>query len=284
MRVLVTGANGRLGSRVVTLLGAHGHEAIGFGRDSLDVADWLAVQTQVQATQPQAIIHAAAWTDVDGCAREPERAIRINGMGAQHVALAAAGVGAAVAYVSTNEVFDGLKAGVYYEYDPYSPPNGYGYSKMMGEKAVMHLNPRHYVARTSWLFAHGGKNFIQAILGAVAAGKPLRVVTDETAHPTYTDDLATALVKLISTERYGVYHLVNEGVCSRYDFARYVLDRTGHSDVPIQPITRQDWSRPSQPPFTTHLSPLAAQSAGVALRAWQAAVDAFLEQEGLLKA
>jgi dTDP-4-dehydrorhamnose reductase len=280
MRILVTGARGRLGSKLVALLRAAGDAVIETDIDTLDIADFAAVRRFVGEASPDLVIHCAAWTDVDGCARDPERAISINGHGTGNVAVAAHDLGAALAYISTNEVFDGRARRPYREYDLAAPINPYGYSKWAGERAVMTLNPRHYVIRTAWLFAHGGKNFIQTVLSAARAGKPLRVVTDEVANPTYNDDLAEAVVALVRTGRYGVYHLVNEGACSRYAFARYALDRAGLAEVALTPISHHQWPRASTPPGYAALDNSAARALGITLRPWQAAVDAFLAAEG----
>lgn len=283
MRVFVTGAKGRLGSRLMADLAAQNHTVSGADSDTLDVTDWAAVQHRLSAEAPDVVIHAAAWTDVDGCAREPERAYLQNGLGAGNVAAAAANQQAMLVYISSNEVFDGEAARPYWEYDAPRPINAYGYSKWVGELAVMRVNPRHMIIRTSWLFAHGGKNFIQTILGAAAAGKPLRVVTDEIANPTYTDDLSQAIVQWVGINRAGIYHGVNTGYVSRYEFARYALDRAGYAATPIEPITRADWPRPSTPPGACGLINHAGALVGVTLRPWQAAVDAFLAREGLLR-
>lgn len=288
MRILVTGANGRLGSTLLGRLAARGHQPVGADNSGtpdliLDITNFAAVCAAVRDTQPALVLHTAAWTDVDGCARDPEHAILTNGIGTQYVAQAAAAVGAAVLAVSTNEVFDGTLRRPYYEYDVTRPVNPYGYSKWVGEQALLRANPRHYLVRTAWLFAHSGKNFIQAILNAAQAGKPLRVVTDEVANPTYNDDLAAAIVALVETDCYGIYHLVNEGACSRYTFARAVLDSAGYGDVPITPISSSEWQRASVPPRYTPLRNLAGAHLGITLRPWQQAVAAFLEREGLLR-
>ena len=283
MRVLVTGAAGRLGSRVVEVLSARGHTPIPADVAEFDIADYSATRAWIAAAQPDFVIHPAAWTDVDGCAREPDKAITINGLGAGNVAAATADLGVPILYVSSNEVFDGKAKQPYREYDRTQPINPYGYSKWVGEQAVVGVNPRHMIARTSWLFAHGGKNFIQTMLGAAAAGKPLKVVVNEIACPTYNDDLAVALVNLMATRRWGVYHMVNDGYCSRYDFARYVLDHAGYAEMPIGRITSHAWARPSTPPEFTPLANLAGKIVGVTLRPWQAAVDAFLTKEGLFR-
>ncbi len=282
MTILITGAAGKLGSTLLQQLQDQ-QQVIGTDLPELDISDFAATRAFIAQHQPSVVIHVAAWTDVDGCARDPQRAIRINGFGAQNVAIAAAAIGAAIVYISSNEVFDGTQRRPYYEYDRCQPINPYGYSKWVGEQAVAQVNPRHYIVRTAWLFAHGGRNFIQAILGAAQANKPLKIVIDEIANPTYTDDLATALVALIATGRYGTYHLVNEGAVSRYEFGRYALERAGFGALPIERITRTEWQRPSTPPIYAGLANLAAASVGITLRPWQAAVDAFLQREGYLK-
>ncbi len=286
MRILITGAAGLLGGKLVEMLvdkhDVTGADIVGENVEKIDITDFGATRAFVADHKPEIVLHLAAWTDVDGCTREPEKAIAINGLGAQNVALAAAAVDAAILYVSSNEVFDGKQNRPYYEYDRTNPANPYGYSKVVGERAIMGVNPKHYIVRTAWLFAHGGRNFIHAILGAAEAGKPLRVVVNEVANPTYNDDLADAISQLIKTGRYGVYHFVNEGAVSRYDFARYFLDRAGYQDVSIERISAQEWPRPSVPPVYGSLANRAGRSIGITLRPWQEAVDTFLEKEGLL--
>lgn len=279
MRIVVTGAKGRLGSVLVDKLKTREDEVFGFDVDTLDVTDFVATQSRIAEIAPDIVLHPAGWTDVDGCARDPERAIVVNGFGAQNVALAAAAAGAAMLYISSNEVFDGTANRPYREYDVTRPANAYGYSKWVGEQAVMRHNPRHYIVRTAWLFAHGGKNFIQSILGAAAERKPLRVVVNEIANPTYNDDLADAILALMTTERFGIYHFVNEGTCSRYQLARYALDRAGYAETFVEPISAREWSRPSHPPVFSPLENLAGKSIGISLRPWQQAVDAFLQRE-----
>jgi len=281
MRILVTGAAGRLGGKLVQVLGQH-HDVTGIDIQELDITDFHTTKAFITDLSPDLVIHPAAWTDVDGCARDPQRAIIVNGFGAQHVALGAAAVDAGILYVSTNEVFDGRRETPYYEYDTPNPVNPYGYSKWVGEQTVQRANPKHYVIRTSWLFAHGGVNFIQKVLEAARAGKPLKIVTDEIANPTYNDDLVYAIQTFIATERYGIYHFVNEGECSRYDFARYFLDKAGYQQTSIEPLLLNDWPRASMPPKFTSLCNLAGKQIGITLRPWQEAVDAFLANEGLL--
>ncbi|MGQ9907298.1 MAG: dTDP-4-dehydrorhamnose reductase [Candidatus Flexifilum sp.] len=287
MKILLTGASGRLGQSLLHVLRAGDHQVSGTALDdpaflSLDLSDFSAVRSLIETVQPEIVIHTAAWTDVDGCARDPERAVRVNGLATQNLAVATAAHGIPLLYVSSNEVFDGEATSPYREYDRTRPINPYGYSKWVGEQAVLSLNARHYIVRTSWMFAHGGTNFIHTVLKRARAGEPLRVVVNEVANPTYADDLAAAAVRLIQTGRFGIYHLVNEQPCSRFDFARRALDRAGLTHVPIERIHSREWIRPTTPPQYSALANQAARSIGITLRPWIEALDDFLQREGLL--
>lgn len=282
MRIIVTGADGRLGSSLTALLREHGHAVTGVDVDTMDITDPTGVERVFADVQPELVVHCAALTAVDYCAEHPDEALAVNGFGTQHVARACQAWSASMLYVSTNEVFDGRAFRDYQEYDSPAPINAYGYSKWVGEQAVRDLVPRHYVVRTSWLFAHGGRNFIHAVLQRAAAGQPLRVVTNEVSCPTYCDDLAQAIAQLAASGRYGVYHLVNAGHASRYAFARHALDLAGYRDTPIEPIALAEYPRASRPPEYAILRNVAAARLGITLRPWQDALAAFLAREGLL--
>jgi dTDP-4-dehydrorhamnose reductase len=280
MHIVITGDQGRLGGKLAAML-AMDHTITGVDLPDWNLADPASVD-RLAALAPDLVIHCAAWTDVDGCARDPEKALRVNAFGTKHVALACQQTGAALAHISTNEIFDGQQTHPYLEYDRANPINPYGYSKWVAEQIVQELVPRHYIIRPSWLIAHGGRNFVQAILGRASAGQSLRVVIDEIAAPTYNDDLAAAIVALIQTGHYGCYHLVNEGHASRWELARFVLDHTGYADTPIDRIVLAQYPRPSTAPPRAVLRNMAAAHLGITLRPWQEAVRAFLRQEGLL--
>ncbi len=281
MRILVTGARGRLGSLLITDLRVQGHSVVGTDVDSLDIVDFDQVSQFVHKTQLELVIHCAALTAVDRCANNPDEAMRVNGLGTQALALACSADNIALLYISTNEVFDGQSNRAYLEYDRPNPINPYGYSKWMGEQIVRDMVQKYYIVRTAWLFAHGGSNFVHSILGRAREGKPLRVVTNEIGSPTYANDLSIAVTGLIELGRYGIYHLVNEGFASRYAFAREVLDLTGHTSVPIEPIALAEYQRPSRPPEFAPLRNFAAAQLGVTLRPWQDALQAFITREGL---
>ena len=284
MRALITGAAGRLGRQLGRQLAASHDlvttDVVGDVSLKADLTDHGACRRLLREAAPDIILHAAAWTDVDGCARDPQRALAANGLATAHLAALTSNRGVPMLYISSNEVFDGTLGRAYTEYDRPNPINPYGYSKWYGERALAQVNPRHYIVRTSWLFAHGGGNFIQAILAAAGAGKPLRVVTNEVANPTYATDLAAAISGLIESERYGIYHLVNEGAVSRWGFARRILDCAGFVATPIERISRHEWQRPSLPPERAALANVAGASIGIRLRPWGEALRAFLDAEG----
>lgn len=284
MQILLTGADGRLGSRLLQSLTARGHTVAGYDIATMDVTDGDAVRARLDDTRPELVIHCAAMTAVDQCAENPDRALLVNGLGTQAVAQACLTHGAAMLYISTNEVFDGRETQPYSEYDRPNPVNAYGRSKWVGEQVVRDLVPRHFIVRTAWLFAHGGGNFVHAVLRAAREGRPLRVVTNEISSPTYADDLADAIARLIETGRYGIYHLVNEGQVSRYGFARQALDLAGYGDTPIEPIALAEYQRASQPPQYAALRNFAAAQLGIRLRPWQDALAAFIQAEGLQRA
>jgi dTDP-4-dehydrorhamnose reductase len=282
MRILVTGANGRLGSQLLQQLQAHAHTVTGIDMATVDITDTGGVNRVFADIRPELVLHCAALTAVDYCAEHPDEALAINGFGTQNIALACQAHDAALLYISTNEVFEGKSYRDYQEYDLPNPMNPYGYSKWVGEQAVRDLVRKHYIVRTAWLFAHGGKNFIQTILRLAREGEPLKIVTNEVSSPTYTNDLAAAIIRLITTACFGIYHLANAGHASRYGFARQVLDLTGYCDTPIQPIALAEFQRPSRPPEYTSLRNVAAARLGITLRPWQEALVAFLGAEGLL--
>ncbi len=278
MKILITGAAGKLGRALTQELGET-HDVAGADKAILDITDYAACRHAVAEIRPDILLHAAAWTDVNGCALDAQKALRINGVGTHNLAAATAQGSIPMLYVSSNEVFDGSLRRAYNEYDVPNPINAYGYSKWYGERALTQVNPQHYIVRTAWLFARGGRNFLHAILDAARAGKPLRVVTSEVSNPTSTSDLAAAIAMLIESERYGTYHLVNEGAVSRWGLARLALDTAGYRDKPIERISHQQWQRPSLPPEYSPLANNAAASIGIRLRPWQEAVRDFLASE-----
>lgn len=277
MKILLTGHKGQLGRTLLSLL-EKAHEVQGFDLPEHNITDRSLVNKVLRHFRPDLVIHPAAMTDVDGCARNPMLAYCVNGMGTQNLALAAAETGAEMLYVSTNEVFDGTADTPYDEWAACNPINPYGRSKLAGEWYTQRLLTRFYIVRIAWLFAKGGRNFPHRILQLADEKGYLRVVTDEVASPTYVVDLAQAISQLIETHAYGIYHLVNDGIASRYEYAKEILQLSGRTNVPISPITSADFQRSSAPPLYAPLANYAAASLGIQMRPWQEALAEFLEQ------
>jgi dTDP-4-dehydrorhamnose reductase len=280
MRILLTGHKGQLGRTLLPLLEDAGHTVTGADLPERDITDRGGFLALARAVRPDLILHPAALTDVDRCAREPALAYRVNGMGTQNVALTAAEVGAELLTVSTNEVFDGSASTPYHEWDARHPINPYGRSKLAAEWYTQYLLNRFYIVRTAWLYAAGGSNFPHKMIRLADKHGALKVVTDEVGNPTYVVDLARAIVQLIETHAYGIYHFVNTGVASRYDFAEEILRLSGRANVPLEPITSDYFERDSAPPPYAPLANTAGAALGIELRPWQDAVAEFLTETG----
>jgi dTDP-4-dehydrorhamnose reductase len=244
--------------------------------DELDVTDAGAVERALRQAKPDLVVHAAALTDTSLCEDDPALAMRVNAQGSLHVAQACRRVDAAMVYVSTNEVFDGARSGPYAESDEPRPINAYGRSKLEGERLVRETLPRHYVVRTAWLYAEGGSNFPAKVLRAAQERRQLSMVTDEVATPTWARDLAQAIVRLVAHPAYGAYHLTNDGLCSRYEWAAEVLRLAGRTDVTLHPITSAEYASGPPKPLFTALRNEAAARLGITLRPWQEALGEYL--------
>ncbi|MCU0309390.1 MAG: dTDP-4-dehydrorhamnose reductase [Acidimicrobiales bacterium] len=246
MRVLITGANGQVGTELVAAFGAPGHhEVVGADRTALDVTDRDAVLGAITSLRPDVVVHPAAWTAVDACEGDPDRAYLVNALGARHVAEAARLVGARVCYVSTDYVFDGTKPEPYHEWDEPSPASVYGASKLAGERE---LDSGSTVVRTSWVCGHHGANMVKTILRLAAEHDTLSFVDDQRGHPTFADDLAAAIVRLVVDRRPGTFHVTNQGAVSWYEFAREVLLAAGADPDRVRPVATADLQPPRPAP------------------------------------
>ncbi|MFI5226595.1 MAG: SDR family oxidoreductase [Candidatus Limnocylindrales bacterium] len=262
MRVAVTGANGRLGRALVAALadapftGLAG--PLAWGRPDFDLDEPRSAATLIARDRPEVIVHAAAWTDVDGCAREPATALRRNGTATGVLAIACAEAGVDLIAISTNEVFDGrrLDGRGYLPTDPPAPINPYGASKLAGEEAARSAfagaSSQLAIVRTAWLFGPGEPDFPTKILRAadraVERGERLRVVGDEYGTPTYAADVAEAVVELLGAGAFaGTHHVVDGLFASRADWARNVVGRAG-LEVEVEDVPATTWDRASDPP------------------------------------
>ena len=289
MRVAVTGAGGRLGRALVSALGDAPFTGLAgptaWRRPEFDLDDAGRINELIERDRPEVIVHAAAWTDVDGCARDPGLAHRRNAEATGIVAEAAAGRGVDLVVVSTNEVFDGRRSdGVGYRVgDPTGPINPYGASKLAGEEAASAAfagaASQLAVVRTAWLYGPPGNDFPSKIVAAAerasAAGEALPLVADEVGSPTYTADLAEGIVELLGSGSFGgKHHVVNSGVASRADWAREVLRLAGIA-VETEDVPASTWPRASVPPAWAVLEPTPLPS-GPALRPWQEALAEYM--------
>ncbi|HNS38708.1 MAG TPA: dTDP-4-dehydrorhamnose reductase [Promineifilum sp.] len=270
MRILITGAKGQLGMALQSTLTEH--HLIPTDLPEFDIVERRNVFALFEEARPELVIHCAAYTNVDGCARDPELAHRVNTLGTQNIALACQNVDVPMVHISTNEVFSGDDPAGYEEWMPLSPRNPYGRSKAAAEVAVQTLLNRYYIVRTAWLYSAGGRNFIHAILRAAREKGAIRVVTDEVGNPTNAADLAEAIGRLIATEHYGIYHFVNSGACSRWAFANEILRLAGMEHVINTPILGSEFTRLSWPPPFCALHNRNGAAIGIALRSWQEAL------------
>jgi dTDP-4-dehydrorhamnose reductase len=251
MRVLVTGANGQLGREIVeafadTAFGhAAGHEVVATDQATLDVGSRDSVFAAITSVEPDAVVHAAAWTDVDGCEADPDQAMRVNALGTRHVVAAARLVGARVCYVSTDYVFDGRAGRPYDEWDTPEPLSVYGRSKRGGE---LELGPEDTTVRTSWLCGRHGRNFVRTILAKATAGEELRVVDDQHGCFTHAADLAAMIRRLVAERRTGLYHVTNQGPTTWFGLARDAVAAAGLDVELVHPIRTADIQPPRPAP------------------------------------
>jgi dTDP-4-dehydrorhamnose reductase len=277
MRIFVTGNRGQLGHQLIHAF--PGDEVSGGDLPELDITDGALTRRLVEQTKPDVVIHAAALTDTRLCETDPDLAQRVNGLGTRNVALACRDAGAALVYVSTNEVFDGRKREPYVESDAPNPINEYGRSKLKGEEQASSLIERLYIIRTAWLYGGsarlgGERDFPSKVLTAAAENPELTMVTDEVATPTYARDLAEAISRLVASDAYGVCHFTNGGECSRFEWAREVLRLAGRADVAVKPTTLAEYKPfPPKPPYTVLHNESGARL-GIMLRPWQSALAA----------
>lgn len=271
MRLLVTGASGQVGSEVPAHL--HHHEVATPARAELDLTDRDSVEQVVGTLLPDVVVNCAAWTDVDGCESDPARAMRVNALGARHLAVACARVGAHVVHVSSDYVFSGDKDGPYDEWDAPAPRSAYGRSKLGGEAEIAAHASSWSVVRSSWIFGRRGRNFVDTVLRRAREGGPLRVVTDQRGCPTYAPDVAGALARLAVERRPGIYHVTNEGACTWYDLARAALELAGLDPGVLGATTTAELGRLAPRPANSVLANTAFATSGMApLRPWREAL------------
>lgn len=270
-KVLITGAAGQLGSALSAEL-AEDFLVVAATREECDVTDLAATMNFVRRHEPTVIINCAAYTDVDGCEAQPERAFAVNALGARNVAIAAREVGAKVVHISTDYVFDGEKRGSYVEWDAPRPINVYGQSKLLGERYVKEQIHRFFILRTAWLYGMKGQNFVKTMLRLAREGQEIRVVCDVRGTPTYAGDLARQIKVLLATDCYGTYHCSSQGSCTWYEFAVEIFESVGFvkerrtkggvtvisnasngREIVVKPIPSEEFPQPARRPVNSVL-------------------------------
>jgi dTDP-4-dehydrorhamnose reductase len=275
MRVTIFGATGLLGKALMREWKED--EVTGLGCADGDIRDAESVLRLVQRNRPDWIVMAAAYTDVDGCETNRDLAFAVNSHGAVNVAQAAKQQGSRLLFLSTDYVFDGTKTTPYRTDDPQSPRSVYGKSKAEAETQLSQILPECCIVRTSWVFGMGGKCFPDTILKLAATRPQLDVVGDQRGSPTYTVDLARALIQLCRKGASGMVHATNRGECSWYEFAREIIARAG-LDTVVRETTSDKFVRPAERPKYSGLSPESLQKYGIEMPAWQDALQRYLAE------
>jgi dTDP-4-dehydrorhamnose reductase len=275
MRVTIFGASGLLGN---ALMREWSEDAVtGLSSRDADIRDAKRVQQAVLETRPEWIVLAAAYTDVDGCERNPDLAFAVNRDGAANVATAAKLVGARLVFLSSDYVFDGKKTAPYEIGDAWNPQSVYGRTKAEAEIKLLELMPNCCIARTSWLFGTGGKCFPDTILKLAAIRPALDVVNDQSGCPTYARDLARAITQLCRKNATGIVHVTNTGNCTWFEFAQEIVRSKGLAAT-VRPVSSEQMARPAPRPAYSVLSPTRLQALGIEMPSWRDALKRYLEE------
>ena len=277
MKILVTGAGGMLGRAVVGHCRGRGDEVFAYERGELDITEDAAVMDAFSSARPDACINCAAWTDVDGCELDPQRAFLVNARGVEILATAARTFGASLVTVSTDYVFDGRQEGPYTQRDDPHPSSAYGAAKLEGERRAQIASARTVVVRSGWIFGPGGRNFLSAVPDLLRAGKRLKAITDAYGTPTYAPDLAARLRELAELDLPGIYHVVNAGEGTSFEgFVREAAARLG-LEPDLEPVTMDALNRPAPRPRNSRLRCLLSEAIGLApLRDWRDALREYI--------
>ncbi|WP_303720241.1 dTDP-4-dehydrorhamnose reductase [Malonomonas rubra] len=282
-KLALIGANGMLG-KMVQQVAASDWEICPLDLPDFDVTDTDAVNAVLAHLQPQLIINCAAFTDVDGCETQEPVATRINGAGAGNLALTAKTLDAILVHVSTDYVFSGSQTEPYLETDATGPQSAYGRSKLAGERAIIDSGlEKYFIIRTSWLYGPGGKNFVETIIRLAKEREDLGVIDDQVGTPTYTFDLAQAILSLAGSDAYGVYHYSNEGQCSWYGFAQEIVrlaEQAGEAlkIETLRPIATEEYPLPAtRPAYSVFSKGKFKAATGNDVPHWQTSLTRYME-------
>lgn len=282
MKILVTGAKGQLGYDVCKRLSLCGIEHCGVDIDDFDITDRQATDAYLRAYAPDAVIHCSAFTAVDRAEDEVELCRRVNAEGTANLADSAAAIGAKMLYISTDYVFSGEGDAAYAATDEPAPLSVYGKTKLEGELSVKRASNRYFIVRISWVFGKNGNNFVKTMLRLSETREELNVVCDQIGSPTYTFDLSILLCDMIQTEKYGIYHATNEGLCSWAELAEETMRLSGRS-MRIHPIPTTEYPTRARRPLNSRMRKDALDIAGFArLPHWKDALSRYLAELGML--
>ena len=278
MKVLVTGVKGQLGHDVVNELTGRGIEAIGVDIDEMDITDAASVNQVIGQAAPDAVIHCAAYTAVDAAEDNEAVCRKVNVDGTRNIAEACKKTGAKMLYISTDYVFDGQGTRPWEPEDERHPLNVYGQSKCDGEIAVQETLDNYFIVRIAWVFGLNGKNFVRTMLKLAENHDSLTVVNDQFGSPTYTYDLSKLLVDMIQTDKYGIYHATNEGICTWYEFACEIFRQAGIS-IKVAPVSAAEYPAKAKRPENSRMSKEKLTENGFErLPSWQDALKRYLEE------
>ncbi len=279
-KVLVTGVAGQLGYDVVRVLQDRSIDAVGVDIADFDLTDRDAVVAYVNKTNPTCIVHCAAYTAVDKAEDDQEKAYAVNVMGTRNIALAAKETGAKLMYISTDYVFDGDKKEPYNADDSKNPLGVYGSTKYLGEGECRSQVQKLFIVRLSWVFGKNGNNFVKTMLRLSETKDEISVVSDQFGSPTYTPDAARIICDMIATDKYGAYHVSNEGYCSWHEFACEIMNLAGRTTV-VKPILAAQYPSRTKRPQNSCFSKRELDAAGFTrLPHWKDALDHYLKEIG----
>jgi len=278
MKILVAGASGQLGRALVERLSGR-HEVKPLNAEECPIEERDRVFCVLSGSQADVVINAAAYTDVDGCERDQDRAYRVNALGPRNLALAARELGMRLIHFSTDYVFSGRRHVPYEEWDTPEPINAYGHSKLLGERFVLDIAPKALICRVAWLLGSGNRDTFVGLMAGLAARKPvLRVVRDQVGCPTYAEDVAKQVDLLLGRKEEGVFHTVSRGGCSRYDLVRFVVDRVAPGRCEVKPVSSAEFPTPARRPEDSRLHCRMLDLLGLnVMPDWQDAVGRYLE-------
>jgi dTDP-4-dehydrorhamnose reductase len=285
LKILITGAKGLVGRALVEHCSAGGDEVFAYDHQTLDIADARAVETEITAHRPDAVINCAAWTDVDGCETNPEKAERVNALGPENLARASRNAGALLITISTDYVFDGEKEGFYTQRDQPRPISVYGQFKLEGERRAQEMNARTIVVRTGYIFGAGGKNFLSNIVTWARDGRKLKAIRDYWGTPTYGSDLAVRLRELALLDLPGIYHVVSSGEGASFEtFSIEALRLAGLSSDLLEVVDGDSLGRPAPRPRNSRLKCLLSEKLGLRpLPDWRQGLADFITHGALLQ-